>query len=191
MSLEHHRTSRRTVLTVPGLGGSGPAHWQSIWERERRNTVRAELGLWDAPLRNVWVSRLDAAIGRAPWPVVLAAHSLGCIAVAWWARLSPAAASGKVAGALLVAPADVDRPAVSDRLKTFAPCPADPLPFASVLIASTDDPWVELDRARHLAAHWGSRFVDAGEQGHINADSGLGAWSTGQALLEATMLAPR
>lgn len=177
-----------TVLTVPGLGGSGPAHWQTLWERERPDTVRVELGMWDTPHRNAWVSRLDQAIAQAQAPVILAAHSLGCIAVAWWASLSPQPYGWPVAGALLVAPADVDWPTARE-LAGFAPTPQQPLPFPSIVIASRDDPWIAIDRARSLAACWGSRFVDAGPAGHLNAASGLGRWPEGQEQLDRVIAA--
>ena len=173
-----------TVVTVPGLGGSGEGHWQTLWERSRPSTIRAELGMWDAPQRNSWVTRLDRAIGRVEAPVILAAHSLGCLAVAWWAQLLPQPHGWPVAGALLVAPADVDRPDAPGVLRGFAPAPAVPLPFSSIVVGSTDDPWMAVERARSLAAGWGSRFVEAGPIGHINADSGIGAWPEGRTLLE-------
>ncbi|WP_250847899.1 RBBP9/YdeN family alpha/beta hydrolase, partial [Escherichia coli] len=86
---------------------------------------------------------------------MLAAHSLGCLAVAWWAELSPQPFGWPVAGALLVAPADVDRPDVKSELAGFAPTPAKPLPFPSITVASRDDPWIGIDRARELAKGWG------------------------------------
>ncbi len=116
-------------------------------------------------------------------PVILAAHSLGCLAVAWWAELSPQPYGWPVAGALLVAPADVDRADAPEALKGFAPSPRTPLPFPSILVASQDDPWISIERAHSLAVDWGSHFVDAGPQGHINAASGLGWWQEGQELL--------
>lgn len=173
-----------TVITVPGLGGSGPSHWQTLWERARPGTVRAELGMWSAPHRNSWVTRLDRAISQARAPVILAAHSLGCVAVAWWAALSPQPYGWPVAGALMVAPADVDRPGVQPELAGFAPAPRAPLPFPSIVAASEDDPWVSPSRARSMAADWGSYFVDLGALGHVNAASGLGAWAEGQELLD-------
>jgi uncharacterized protein len=181
--------TRPTVLTVPGLGGSGPTHWQTLWEGSHPATVRAELGMWNTPHRNSWVTRLDQAIRQAEAPVVLVAHSLGCIAVAWWASLSPQPYGWPVAGALLVAPADVDRPDAPAELAGFAPAPQVPLPFPSILVASRDDPWIGFDRARSLAGGWGSRFVDAGAAGHINAASGIGHWPDGEALLERVLSA--
>lgn len=178
------RHLRPRILTVPGLDGSGPLHWQSIWERTRSDSARVELGQWALPHRNSWISRLDQAVRAAGGPVILVAHSLGCIAVAWWALYSGQPRGWPVAAALLVAPADVDHPDTSERIRPFAPAPRQPLPFRSILVGSTDDPWISIQRAQHLAAAWGSRFVDAGALGHINADSGLGAWSEGQALLD-------
>lgn len=179
-------TNSPLVLTVPGLGGSGPSHWQSLWETSRPDTHRVELGMWNTPHRNSWVTKLDQAIRDARAPVVLAAHSLGCLAVAWWAELAGQTYGVPVAGALLVAPADVDG-GDHHALRAFSPSPATPLPFPSILVSSSDDPWITTERARSLAANWGSVFVDAGAQGHINADSGLGWWHDGQELLDRVL----
>lgn len=177
------RDQSPTILTVPGLGGSGPSHWQSLWEAARDDTVRADLGLWDKPHRNSWVTKLDQAIRTAQAPVVLVGHSLGCLAIAWWATLSPQPYGWPVAGALLVAPADVDRHDGPPELAGFAPAPTTPLPFPSIVVASRDDPWIRFERAQALASGWGSHLVDAGSAGHINAASGVGDWAEGQALL--------
>ncbi len=173
-----------TILTVPGLGGSGPSHWQTLWEQARPDTVRVELGMWNTPHRNAWVTKLDQAIRAAQAPVVLAAHSLGCLAVAWWVEMTRQPYGWPVAGALLVAPADVDRPEANGELNAFRPAPSTPFPFPSILVASRDDPWCAIERAHSLATNWGSHFVDAGEQGHLNAASGIGWWSEGQELLD-------
>ncbi|HEX8389018.1 MAG TPA: alpha/beta hydrolase [Sphingomonas sp.] len=178
-----------TILTVPGLNGSGPSHWQSLWERARPDTSRVELGQWSLPHRNSWVTKLDQAISAARAPVILAAHSLGCIAVAWWAQLSPQPYGWPVAGALLVAPADCDRADAPAELHGFRAVPRTPLPFPSILVSSSDDPWVSPAHAHSMAADWGSHFVDVGEQGHLNAASGLGWWPQGQDLLDRLIFA--
>ncbi|MBW6530048.1 RBBP9/YdeN family alpha/beta hydrolase [Sphingomonas citri] len=178
-----------TVLTVPGLGGSGPSHWQTLWEKGRPDTARIELGMWDRPHRNAWVTKIDQAVASARAPVILVAHSLGCVAVAWWASLSPQPYGWPVAGALLVAPADVDRAGVAPELAPFAPAPKQPLPFPSIVVASSDDPWVTLERAHSLAVDWGSHFIDYGACGHINAASGLGRWPEGLELLDRVIAA--
>ena len=184
MTIFSDNAARPVVLTVPGLGSSGPSHWQSLWEDSLPDTHRVELGMWNKPHRNAWVTKLDQAIRTTRAPVVLVAHSLGCLAVAWWAALSPQPYGWPVAGALLVAPADVDRADVHPDIAAFKPSPRQLLPFPSILVASTDDPWIEIEKARSLAAQWGSHFVDAGAQGHLNAASGIGSWIEGQELLE-------
>jgi predicted alpha/beta hydrolase family esterase len=175
------------VLTVPGLDNSGPGHWQSIWDKERADCERVELGMWSRPHRNSWVSTLNRAISDAGRPVVLAAHSLGCLAVAWWAALETQPFGYPVAGALLVAPPDVDAIGPDIRLAGFGPAPKLLMPFPSIVIASANDPYIDLSRAHSLAKYWGSHFVDAGRLGHINAHSGLGAWSWGQGWLDALL----
>lgn len=172
------------VLTVPGLHGSGPSHWQTLWEQSRPDTMRIELGMWSQPRRNAWVTKIDQAIRSAKAPVILAAHSLGCVAVAWWAELSGQPWGWPVAGALMVAPADLGARPLHSELADFAPTPTRSLPFPSILVASEDDPWISADRARSLAASWGSHFVNAGLAGHLNASSGIGWWEEGQELLD-------
>jgi predicted alpha/beta hydrolase family esterase len=171
------------VLTVPGIDNSGPGHWQSIWESQRNDTRRVDLGMWNKPHRNSWVTRLGQAIRGSATPIVLCAHSLGCLAVAWWAALEGQAFGRPVAGALLVAPPDCDHLANTDRLAGFGPGPKMMLPFPSLLVASRDDPFASFEWSRSLAHYWGSELVDAGSLGHINAASGLGDWPEGKAML--------
>lgn len=181
------------ILTVPGLCSSGPDHWQTLWEQERHDCRRVELGMWERPHRNTWVNQLNLAIHRADRPVVLAAHSLGCLAVAWWARYERPAAfeqGGPVIGALLVAPPEVDFFPLDERLSQFSPTPSEELPFRSILVASRNDPYMGIHTAQQLARTWGSQFADAGELGHINADSGVGDWAFGKVLLEQLLRAP-
>lgn len=172
------------VLLVAGLNNSGPGHWQSRWEESRPDCRRVALGLWDRPHRNTWVNQLNLAIRQAGRPVVLVAHSLGCLAVAWWAALERPGSDGAVRGALLVAPPEVDRTPLDPRLRGFAPAPRAPLPFPALLVASRNDPYMAFAAARRLARDWGCELVDAGRAGHINAESGLSDWPFGQGLLD-------
>ena len=80
---------RPLVLTVPGLDNSGPDHWQSLWEQQHAGCFRVQLGQWDKPHRNSWVNQLSLAVRAVEGPVLLAAHSLGCHAVAAWAQMDP------------------------------------------------------------------------------------------------------
>ena len=182
--LSHHaEQAEPLILTVPGLDNSGPGHWQTLWENSRGDCRRVDLGMWDRPHRNTWINKLNLAIRAADRPVVLVAHSLGCLAVAWWAQMEPTQAIGRVVAAMLVAPPEVDFFPLDERLEAFAPTPALALPFPSILVASRNDPYMGLNTARLLAKSWGSNFVDAGSLGHINAASGIGDWPLGEFLL--------
>ncbi|TNE42493.1 MAG: alpha/beta hydrolase [Sphingomonadales bacterium] len=172
-----------STLIVPGLGNSGPDHWQTLWEQELPDCRRVELGLWDHPHRNLWITKLGIAIRQAQRPVFIVAHSLGCHALAWWAQQEKTSYADKIAGALLVAPPELDSGMVDPRLIAFAPTPLRILPFPSIVVASGNDPYIDIDRARRLAFFWGSDFADAGHVGHINAESDLGHWDFGLFLL--------
>jgi len=169
------------VLILPGIGDSGPLHWQTAWERAVPGARRVAEPDWAEPACATWVASLARAVAAAAPGVVLVAHSLGCLQVANWAR--GAVRPVRVGGALLVAPPDPDGPAFPALATGFRPLARDRLPFPSVICASRDDPYADFDFARRLAADWGSRLVDVGCCGHINAASGLGAWTDGLALL--------
>ncbi len=175
------------VLMVPGLNNSGPDHWQSIWQRETPWFDRADMGLWERPVRNVWVTKLNQAIRATRAPVVLVAHSLGCLAVAWWAALEGQVYGAPVAGALLVAPPDVDRPDLDPHLAGFGPAPRVILPFPAVVVASRNDPYARFEQSKRVASLWGAHFVDAGRLGHINAQSDIGNWPEGRSLLDTLL----
>ncbi|MGO4290475.1 RBBP9/YdeN family alpha/beta hydrolase [Chitinophaga sp. RAB17] len=168
------------VLTAPGLGSSGPLHWQTLWEQSIPGTRRIEQSDWDAPVCERWVAQIEKAVKAAGPQVVIAAHSLACMALVHWARQS----KSKITGALLVAPADAERPGFPAAAVGFTPIPLVKLPFESIIVASTNDTYCSLERAAFFASHWGSRFVNTGAKGHINSESGLGEWQEGQNLLK-------
>jgi predicted alpha/beta hydrolase family esterase len=126
----------------------------------------------------------------APGTLVLAAHSLGCTLVARFADRAAEATRARVRGALLVAPSDVDAPSYPKGTEGFAPMPLERLPFPSIVVASSDDEYVGLERARLFARSWGSRFVEAGAHGHLNSASRLGMWPLGQGLLDELLGGP-
>lgn len=167
------------LLTVPGLWNSGPQHWQSHWEAADPSVVRVLQRDWETPVRDEWVATVEAAVARAGPHVVLAGHSLGCATLAFWAlqtRLS-------VRGLLLVAPSDTEAPGYPKGTTGFVPLPLARLPFPSIVVASSDDEYVSLARARAFAAAWGAGLVEAGPLGHINSASNLGMWPLGQELV--------
>jgi predicted alpha/beta hydrolase family esterase len=172
-----------SVLVVPGWNGSGVGHWQTIWEQKYPHFRRVEQNNWTRPSRTDWTAQIDADIDCHNRPTILVAHSLGCLAVAYWA-----AAAGKktdqVDGAFLVAPPWLtESEQCPAQLTDFLPMPLQRLPFPSLFVASEDDPYLPIEIAGRLASAWGSQFVDIGRQGHINVASGHGPWPVGEGLL--------
>lgn len=171
--------SRHVVLMVPGWGDSGPRHWQSLWQQRHPEYRRMAPRDWFYAVRDDWMLAIEAAIRDAAAPIVIAAHSLGCHAVT-----QCAARRSAIAGALLVAPPDIERADFPPVAEGFTPISTQRLSFPSIVVASRDDPYTTIERAREFAERWGSRFVDAGACGHINADAGFGPWPEGERLLE-------
>lgn len=152
--------------------------------------MRVEQADWATPRRADWVRALADAVARLDGEAVLVGHSTACALVAHWAADAGPDALVRVRGALLVAPSDPEGARYPVGPTGFAPVPMQRLPFPSIVVASTDDEYVGLDRARAYAEAWGSRFVNAGAAGHLNGASGLGAWPAGRALLDALRGAP-
>ena len=169
------------VLVLPGYGDSGPGHWQSRWQAADPTHRRVVQRDWLNPTLDEWRETLEHAVAGCDRPPVLVAHSLACALVVHWAR----GTRRRVAGALLVAPADADMVALAlDAVASFAPVPLERLPFPSIVVASSDDPYVSLERAEAFARGWGSHLVTIGAAGHINTDAGYGDWPEGRRLLD-------
>lgn len=165
---------------LPGLYNSGPQHWQSRWE-DLHGFTRIHQRDWDYPDKDDWIHTIDEVI--APFPpeqVILIGHSLACITVAHWARQY----GRRIKAAFLAAPSDVEAPGFPAGTTGFDPIPLDPLPFPSIVVASSNDKYITLQRAEFLAQCWNSRLIVAGALGHINAASGLGDWDEGYRLLQ-------
>jgi predicted alpha/beta hydrolase family esterase len=166
--------SKFRVLVAPGLHGSGPEHWQSRWQRLYPSFERVEQDHWDQPDLAGWSARVSRVRQRDRRPALIVAHSFGTLATVHSVARDPA----HVAGVLLVAPADPDKFGVAAQLPvTRLPCP-------SILLASSNDPWMTAGHAALWAGRWGSEYINLGALGHINAESGLGDWLVGQRLLQ-------
>jgi predicted alpha/beta hydrolase family esterase len=164
------------ILIVPGYTNSGPDHWQSRWQSKLSTARRVEQTEWSKPVREDWTASVARAVNEAERPVVIVAHSLGVAAAVQAIQQF----QKPVAGAFFVAPPDVANPKIKPRhLMTFGPYPRKPLPFPSLVIASRNDPFCAFDVAEDIAGAWGSLFIDAGETGHLNTDSGFGPWPEG------------
>lgn len=174
------RVSDLDILFVPGLGGSGPDHWQSRWAQKLSTAHIVEQEDWDSPSRDAWVGQILRAIDSSSRPIVLVGHSLGSIAAASAVAETPE--PKKIAAAFLVAPPDPDSAALPPGLidpgfKEKAPQAA--LGVPGVIVASRSDSFADYAFAQKLALLWGLELADAGDAGHINAESGHGPWPEG------------
>ena len=179
----------RRVLVLPGYLNSGPGHWQTRWEDAHAGFSRVQMPDWDHPDCDAWCRALESAVAEASAAggrVWLAAHSLGCLTIARWAgRHAGPERLAQVAGALLVAVPDPHGPGFPADARGFDPVRLAPLPFASIVVASSDDPYGGVPFSERCAQAWGSRWIGIGARGHINAQSGLGDWAQGLEWLES------
>ena len=169
-------------LIVPGFNNSGPTHWQSYWQRSFPDASRVVQRSWDRPIKSEWLEMLDRAVAGLNSDTILVSHSLGVVTTVLWLakKAAEGAIPGVVKGAFLVAPADAD---VVDIIENFAPMPTEKLQVPCCVVASENDPYMTFERADYFAKAWGASLCNVGRLGHINADSNLGEWEQGRALL--------
>ena len=175
-----------TVLLLPGIGNSGPRHWQSVWESSFSHFHRVVQADWERPERGAWVAGLERAVRAAGPDAMVVAHSLGCLAVAHWA-VGP---RSPVRAVMLVAAPDPAGPAFPAEATGFAPLPERPLGLAGLVVVSDDDPYATPSHAERMAAAWGLEVARIGAAGHVNSESGLGPWPQGLALLHRLVAGP-
>jgi hypothetical protein len=165
---------------VPGLGGSGPDHWQTYFEKSGDNFQRIIQNDWNVPDIAEWVATIESAVsGYDPDTVVLVGHSLGCPTIAQWSSFS----GKKIKGALLVAPPDIEAFQEKIPVKLFKRLPTDKINFPTIVVGSTNDHWSGIQKQEFYAMQWGSEFINIGEAGHINDLSGYGKWEEGLNIL--------
>jgi predicted alpha/beta hydrolase family esterase len=178
---------RSTVLFVPGLRDHVAEHWQTLLAAEMPGSHTVPPLEHDKLSCAARIEALDRAVNAINGPVILVAHSAGCLMVVHWARQ----ASRPIEGALLATPADVESPfppgyPTPDQLQAngWLPMPRNPLPFPTLLAASLNDPLCDFDRAAELASDWGSRLISLGEVGHLNPAAGFGPWPGARPLID-------
>jgi len=164
-----------SIVIVPGLGGSGDGHWQSKWELLHPEFIRCVQDDWNDPQPEHWISRLEETVSRCEKPVILVAHSLGCVTSLKWLQQT----SHTISAIMLVAPADVETDGCISELLPFSPIPTTKLQMPAVVVASENDPYMSITRSQYFAEIWGTSFVNFGRLGHINSESCLGDWSDG------------
>ena len=166
---------------VQRLGNSGPTHWQTFFENSGDNFHRINQQEWDTPDCNDWISTIDKTLSHFDLTnIILIGHSLGCPTILHWASKY----GKKIKGTLLVAPTDLEGPQYALPTKGFEPIPMTKMNFRSLVVASTSDPWVSIERAKYFADNWGSILINIGNAGHINIAAGFGKWPQGLEILK-------
>jgi predicted alpha/beta hydrolase family esterase len=163
------------ALLIPGIGNSGPAHWQTLWENQHPNTHRVQQTDWDHPDCDQWAARLEDAVRRTDVPPLLVAHSLGCLVACQWASQSRL----PVKAILLVAVPDPTGPAFPKEATGFSCLESDLGQRRIVMVSSADDPFSTALYSQQCALAWKAQHIVMGAKGHLNADSGLGEWRDG------------
>jgi predicted alpha/beta hydrolase family esterase len=181
------RATPNTLVIVPGLRGNVEDHWQTRLAAKATDvTIVPSFGRDKRDLTGR-VADLHQAISNASAPVTIVAHSAGVLTTLHWASQHDL----PVRGALLATPPDLAKPLGPEyptlhqlQQAGWLPIPSSPLPFPSIVAASTNDTLGDYDRVRSLAGAWGSRLVDIGAVGHLNPASGYGEWSEAETLLD-------
>ncbi len=171
------KTSEADILIVPGLGGGNNNYWYARWETKLKTARLIEQKDWQKPRLSDWADTIIQTVEQAERSVVLVAHSLGVVASIHASENFP---HQKVAGGYFVALPDMGK--LADTLPetaTFKNLPEAPLTFPSILVASQTDPYCDFSHAENMSYSWGSKLENAGDCGHINAESGQGPWPEG------------
>lgn len=179
-----------TFLIVPGLRDHVEEHWQTYLAAQLAKVVTVPPLEHDKLSREARVQALNSTLASIEGPVVIVAHSAGCITTVHWAQ-QHAPQTVRIKAALLATPADVENampagyPTVQQlQSNGWAPIPRRPLPFKTMVAASRNDPLAQFTRIEGLAADWGASLADLGEVGHLNPAGGYGPWDGVHQLLQ-------
>lgn len=170
-----------TYFTIPGYGGSGIDHWQSYFDQKLDHCYRIQQKSWTEAVMTDWVESIEQHLNNQDLSnTILITHSLGGIACLHWFQKY----QKSVKGVLIVAPPDLESPAEDLGIEGFMPIPQTQLPFPSIVVCSSNDKWMSVERSRHFARCWGSELVILDQAGHINGEAGFGPWNEGLDLLK-------
>lgn len=165
-----------TTIFVAGYGNSVNGHWQEIWHKQSTNSYWVEQQDWEHPNRDDWVETLNKLVQSIEGPILFITHSLGGSTINEWAQQYTA----NILGALIVAAPDVQRYDFPKEITGYGNLPLNALPFPSLMLSSSNDPYASLERALLFAKHWGSKFINVGDLGHINTASNIENWPEGK-----------
>ncbi|WP_151899329.1 RBBP9/YdeN family alpha/beta hydrolase [Sulfurimonas hydrogeniphila] len=166
----------KKVLLLHGWGGSDYPHWQSWLAGETAKEYGCvnflKFSNFDTPKLAVWMQELESALADFK-PDIVICHSL---ANTLWFHLCNTKKIPEIEKLYLVAP-----PSLTCKIKEleeFFPVstPAQLFAKETLLIASTNDPYMSLDEAKELQKTLHVKIKILNNAGHINTDSGYGKW---------------
>ena len=175
------KSSETDILIIAGHTGAGPDHWQSRLVAKLAAARLVEQDDWLYGSMQKAIDRVLDAVQAATKPVVFVTHSVGSLLLPHSIpALNAHGLVPRVKGAFMVTPPAESALAGLEGLdQAFKHVPRDPLPFPSVLVASSTDPHATMEQSADMALAWGSKMIEAGPQGHLNTASGHGPWPEG------------
>lgn len=167
---------KKRVLILHGWGGSNFPHWQS-WlageiAKDYGTVSFLEFSDYEFPNFGVWKKELLEHMKEFK-PDIVICHSL---ANTLWFQLCNANAIEKIEKLYLVAPPSLNSKIAE--IESFFPLdmPTNPHAKETLLVASTNDPYMSMGEAKELQESLGVEMIVLEDAGHINADSGYGEW---------------
>ncbi len=166
----------KRVLILHGWGGSDFPHWQSWLASELAKDYGCVSFLKfsdiDFPNKDVWLGELQAEVAAFA-PDIVVCHS---IANTLWFHLCNGGGIAEIEKLFLIAP-----PSFACNIKelgSFFPCPIPKKLYAKkvLLVTSTNDPYMSQNEAVELQGRLGIEMMVLENAGHINTNSGYGAW---------------
>lgn len=166
------------VLLLHGWGGSDYPHWQSILAsdiaRDYGTVSFLRLKNPDMPTKDEWMHQLREHLKDFK-PDVVICHSLANFL--WFHICNEEENMLEVEKLFLVAPPSLKQ--VIQEVDTFFPVAVPKNLYAkeTFMVASTNDPYMEIEEAKELSKELNVSLEVLQEAGHINADSGYGRWN--------------
>ncbi len=159
-----------------GWGGSNFPHWQSWLAAEVAKDYGCvsflKFSNVDFPQKDVWMRELIKEIEEFK-PDIVVCHS---IAKSLWFHICKNVKLPEIEKLFLVVPPSFK--CDIKELESFFPCEVPSKLYAkeSLLITSTNDPYMSQNEAAELQEVLGIEMLALQNAGHINTNSGYGAW---------------
>lgn len=166
----------KNVLILYGWQGSDAPHWQD-WlyhalKQRGYNVSFPQLSDNQRPDKEIWMREAKEAFDTVQ-PQIVITHSMGNTL---WFHLCNAGLVGEVEQLLMVAPPrDLSE---FEAVKSFFPVeyPKDLHAKHKILVCSDNDPYMSLEESHALAKRLDTELLILENAGHINSESGYGAW---------------